>query len=269
MNIVYSIIVPTHNSSSFIWRLLDSIPNRKDIELIIVDDHSSDYSILQNLINNQQQRYDMRLLKNPGKNSAGAARNIGLAAAEGRWILFADSDDTFTNDTEQILEYYRDSEASIVLFPPKATSSLPNTSSSRTSFMDFLFKSYHEGKISDKELLVRLTPIWSKLYKYEAIKGITFNETRVANDVAFAARSALATINNIVVDDTPIYTVTERKGSLTQSKRRRIDRLAQRTAERIKSDIWLKAHLLQSGHGNVRLARHHSIFRKIFATRNQ
>lgn len=38
---IYSIIIPHYNIPDLLQRLLDSIPQREDIEIIVVDDNSS------------------------------------------------------------------------------------------------------------------------------------------------------------------------------------------------------------------------------------
>jgi succinoglycan biosynthesis protein ExoO len=95
-----SVILPTHNSVSFVSRAIDSILVQQGdhpIELIIVDDCSSDETA--QLI---QQRYgtDPRVIfialdRNVGP---GAARNRAVDAARGEWIALVDADDAWTVD---------------------------------------------------------------------------------------------------------------------------------------------------------------------------
>ena len=47
---------------------------------------------------------------------AGAARNIGLTYAKGKWILFADADDFFQDGLEILLNNYLHSDVDIVYF---------------------------------------------------------------------------------------------------------------------------------------------------------
>jgi glycosyltransferase involved in cell wall biosynthesis len=87
-----SIIIPTFNRAHLIKFTLDSLvaiqKNGIDLEVIVVDDGSTDdtFSVI-------EQYYPwVALLKNKGKG-AGSARNTGLAAARGRYIMYLDSDD--------------------------------------------------------------------------------------------------------------------------------------------------------------------------------
>ena len=87
-----SIIIPTYNRSDLIRYTLDSLNKRyhktTDLEIIVIDDGSSDNT--EELIDRDYP--EVKFLKNTGKG-ASAARNMGLAAATGKYILYLDSDD--------------------------------------------------------------------------------------------------------------------------------------------------------------------------------
>ncbi|MCX3071625.1 glycosyltransferase family 2 protein [Providencia stuartii] len=100
-----SVIMPCYNAESYIRDSIQSVLNQtySNLELIIIDDVSSDNSI--NIINsfNDNRIKLIKLAKNSG---AGAARNTGIEAAKGRFIAFLDSDDLWRlNKLEVQLEY--------------------------------------------------------------------------------------------------------------------------------------------------------------------
>lgn len=107
----YSIIIPHKNTPLLLRRCLDSIPERDDIEVIIVDDNSMN-------INWDDWKFNtnVSLLKTYKNKGAGFARNIGLKRAVGKWILFADSDDFFSQQFTLLLDGYRDSDYDIIYF---------------------------------------------------------------------------------------------------------------------------------------------------------
>ena len=88
-----SIIVPVYNAEKYIERCVNSLKNQtlKDIEIILVDDSSTDASLE---ICNQMAINDSRLKVIHKENEgAGLARNAALFIASGEYIGFVDSDD--------------------------------------------------------------------------------------------------------------------------------------------------------------------------------
>lgn len=90
-----SIIIPTHNRADIISETISSIfaQSYSKIELIIVDDHSTDSTedVVKYKLNDNP-LYSFRYLKSE-KNGGCAARNIGLSASSGEYIQFFDDDD--------------------------------------------------------------------------------------------------------------------------------------------------------------------------------
>jgi glycosyltransferase involved in cell wall biosynthesis len=262
-NIVFSIIVPAHNSSGFVGRLLKSVPEREDIEVIIIDDHSNDFTELKKAAEKDSGLKSIRVLQNTGKQSAGAARNVGMQYATGEWVTFADSDDVFLPCFGDFLNLCaKNKTADIVLCVPKAEK-IDGGESARADYISFRFGQFSDGVISGEELSYLLTNIWSKLYRRAAIKDILFSETLVANDVQFAIEAAFATRKKIVVDsDTLFYCVTEREGSITKSKHHRIAKYLTRVRTRLAADLWIKRAVKDHDHKKINLRRHESLLRK-------
>ena len=93
-----SIIIPVHNGASTLDRCLRSILGQSfgGYEAVIVDDGSTDESLA---IARDYARRDGRfvVLSTPC-GGAGAARNRGLAAARGEYVLYMDADDFWVRD---------------------------------------------------------------------------------------------------------------------------------------------------------------------------
>lgn len=87
-----SIVVPTYNSCSTVKRAIKSIPFLKDIEVIVVDDGSTDNTL--KTLDFLKKKYPLSIIKTLHRGAAGA-RNEGIKCAHGKYILFLDSDDTF------------------------------------------------------------------------------------------------------------------------------------------------------------------------------
>ncbi len=106
---IFSIIIPVYNAESSIVVCLDRLSKQLtgNYELIIVDDGSVDNSLIvinKFIENHSESKIKVISQKNQG---AGAARNTGINAAEGEYIVFIDADDYVDNDfldkTEKII----------------------------------------------------------------------------------------------------------------------------------------------------------------------
>lgn len=93
-----SVIVPVYNAGPYLRQTLDCICGQtlRDIEIILVDDGSTDDSV------HIQQEYasrDSRItLLQQNKRYAGIARQRGMETAKGKYLAFLDSDDFFEPD---------------------------------------------------------------------------------------------------------------------------------------------------------------------------
>ena len=88
-----SVIIPVYNSEKSLKICIESIIRQtfSDFELIIINDGSTDHS---REICEQLQQQDSRILLFNQKNAGvSAARNKGLTIAQGKYIMFCDSDD--------------------------------------------------------------------------------------------------------------------------------------------------------------------------------
>lgn len=91
-----SVIVPVYNAQNTLNECLDSIVGQtcfSDMEVILVDDCSTDDSFL--IASSYEKRFseNVLLVKLDHNSGPGAARNIALSYASGEYIGFVDSDD--------------------------------------------------------------------------------------------------------------------------------------------------------------------------------
>lgn len=90
-----SIVMPVFNGSPFLENSIGSVAKQtlKDIELICVDDGSTDDSI--ELLGNLSNKYDFIKIISQANQGSGVARNNGIKNAQGEYIAFLDADDEF------------------------------------------------------------------------------------------------------------------------------------------------------------------------------
>lgn len=98
-----SVIVPVYNVATYLRQCMDSIVGQtlREIEILCVDDGSTDESPV---ILGEYALSDPRVKVLTQKNlSVSAARNNGLAAASGEYVIFWDSDDYFELNALELL----------------------------------------------------------------------------------------------------------------------------------------------------------------------
>lgn len=116
-NPLISIIVPVYNTEKYLPKCIESIlaQTYTNYELILVDDGSSDRCPG---ICDEYADKDTRIKVIHKENGGvGAARNMGILAAQGNYLLFFDSDDyILQNAFERISKLLLDSSADVICF---------------------------------------------------------------------------------------------------------------------------------------------------------
>mgnify|MGYP000700254660 FL=1 len=111
-----SLLVAVYNTAAYLPQCLDSLLSQtlKDIEVICVDDASTDNSLA---LLHQYAEKDNRVRVFALKENSGQAhtRNVGLSHATGDYIGFVDSDDWLSQDAlEKVCESFRDDVDSVL-----------------------------------------------------------------------------------------------------------------------------------------------------------
>lgn len=103
-----SIIVVAWNNEAEIARaLLSTISSEnRNYEVIVVYNKSDDKTLEQILSVTKQHKSLFRLIKNQDNRGSGYARNQGIKAARGTYLLFLDGDDWFSQDALPTIYHY-------------------------------------------------------------------------------------------------------------------------------------------------------------------
>lgn len=91
-----SVIIPVYNQEELIKRAVNSIPLEEDLEVIIVDDGSTDntWQVIEGLCEHPKIRgYQM-----PKNEGVANARNLAINAARGEYLFMLDADDYLYTD---------------------------------------------------------------------------------------------------------------------------------------------------------------------------
>lgn len=92
-----SVLIPVYNVSAWVKDCLHSVLDQGDgagaVEIVVLDDVSSDgsWAVVEQVARDHPQR--MRVLRHASNRGVAAARNTLLAQARGRYVWFLDSDD--------------------------------------------------------------------------------------------------------------------------------------------------------------------------------
>ena len=172
-----SIIVPVHNNEKTIEGCLDSILSQSlsDIELIVVDDGSTDES-LKIVETAAQSDHRIRTLSHPVSLSASQARKDGVSAARGSLIMFVDADDELEPGIcERLRIEMEEKPADIIHF----NTNVNNAGDAPAASIEWLqgFLAPHNGMLKDDDVFVGCFDeglysfsLWNKIYRAEVCK---------------------------------------------------------------------------------------------------
>ena len=209
----YSIIIPHKNSPGLLKRCVDSIPERDDVQIVVVDDNSEEKKKPALL---ERKGLEIVLLDASQSKGAGRARNIGLSKAKGKWLLFADADDFFSNKLPNILDSYINSPFDLIFFKTKGVDSDTLQPTGRGDGYNKLVSNYLGNLfLSENELRFFHFVPWGKLIRRSIIEEneIKFEEIRYSNDMMFACKCGYYA-KRIAASPLELYYITARTGSL-------------------------------------------------------
>ena len=211
----YSIIIPHKNIPNLLQRCLDSIPNREDVQIIVVDDNSDpnivDFDKFPGL-----NRSNVEVIFTKEGKGAGYARNTGIKYVKGKWLLFSDADDYFSENVNRLFDDYENSVMDVIYIPYKTIDLITGEDLEDglcvTNLEEDLYK-----KRSDT-LRYRCYSPWAKMVKVSMIErySIRFEEVVASNDVWFSVNVGYVA-KEIDICNYIVYIRNVRYGSLQYS----------------------------------------------------
>lgn len=218
--IKFSIIIPHKNIPYLLKRCLNSIPERKDIEIIVIDDNSDSQIVDFNNLPCYNRNNIKYILTKEGKG-AGYARNIGLQHANGKWIMFADADDFYDEKAwDKFDEFIQEDSLDIIYFSVRCVKSSDLSPFDRKLNNNIAIEKYLKDNNS---ITLRYTcwEPWNKIFKHEFITkhNIKFEEIIRGNDAMFVL-TAGHLANKIAAHTDKLYIVTYRENSISYSPKK-------------------------------------------------
>ena len=150
-----SFIIPIYNAEPYLVRCIQSVLKQttsEPLQVILVDDGSTDNSLA---IAQEGAREEKRIvvLRQPHAGQS-AARNLGLKHAQGEYVAFVDADDTIAPDwCEKHVEAIEG--------------------------VDYVQSGNPRNRY-------QYTVVWNRLYRREAITGLSFPEGMIYEDVLWS-----------------------------------------------------------------------------------
>ena len=190
----FSVIVPAHNSEFYIMRCLSSIIQQtfEDYELIVVCDRCGD-----NTDGIARQIADKLIITDYGMD--GMARNAGIDAAEGEWLLFLDDDDWW------IHEYVLEDIHNLVTGPYGEMLDMV--------CFDFIWKGKGYARVLPDQMNVA---VWSKAFRREFIGDTRFPAIPFTSDQPFMDEICAKKPMTVAMQKLMYYYNYMRKGSQTE-----------------------------------------------------
>lgn len=221
-DIVYSIIIPHKNSPVLLDRLLDSIPLRSDLQIIVVDDNSDQDK--RPII--KREGTTLIQLKEGEACGAGNARNVGLTYANGKWLLFADADDSYTENLNTVLDKYADDdETDMVILNARGCKEDGSYALLR---QNIYVNNFLKGRIySEKVIRYGFWNPWSRMVKRKLVEKyhIRFEQVPFANDMMFCLNCSKYA-HKILVEKDFVYNYFMPVGrSITDNNRKKISNI--------------------------------------------
>ena len=223
----FSIIIPAYNAEGYLSRCLDSIFSQEfeDYEVIVINDGSSDGTSV--LLDGYTSKHSNLHILSQSNQGMATARNRGVNAAHGDYILFVDSDDQITEGAlttlanqlsgEDIIEF----SSSIFNEETQTITHYPLHTTHCTLHTGWDYFNHHRLETTP----VHFVCVWQRAYRRAFLEecGLRFvNGLRRAEDDLFTTMVMLHARSVKTITDT-LYIYHVRKGSITRTSNLKLD----------------------------------------------
>lgn len=250
-----TVIIPMYNSEKYIRKCLDSVVNQtyKDLEVIIVDDGSTDGSGL--IADEYGLRDDRFFVIHQDNHGLVYSRKRGIERAGGEYVLSVDSDDWLDeNAVDELVDLAQAHNADVVasgarkvFFQDDAQGEKESCTGYSTTNGNVVFdRSVEEGNIAapgeykgekleklkeklfcieDYCSLALLPYLWNKLWKRELIKKFVLDadeRIRIGEDVAIGFPAIMAS-ESLFVTNKAYYNYRQNRASMMRTNTEEYD----------------------------------------------
>lgn len=210
-----SIIVPVFNVAPYIEKCIESIRNQtlSEIEIILVDDGSTDQS---GTICDEFGKKDSRILVLHKENGGlSSARNIGIAAATGKYIGFVDGDDWIA--TEMYQELYELAETENGQIVTCRYREIYDDCDAISATVSGKYVVYNEQETLEKFFLKHISEsVCDKIFERSLFTTVRFSEGEINEDTCVVVKLLMQSRKTVQLER-EFYFYRKRKGSITRS----------------------------------------------------
>ena len=210
-----SIVVPCYNTSTCLGWCIDHLIRQtigiENIEIILVDDASTDDGATWEIIMEYESRYPENIIAISLKDNLrqGGARNVGVSYASGEYLIFCDADDWLRVEALDILyTMMRNTEADVVEFRNKDVYEYSDAEAETPVKLGS--NSYQLSMVSNEDRRVHIIEhtdvftygCWNKLYRMSLIKEheIKFVEHLIFEEPSFTLLVRLYETKHVFLD---------------------------------------------------------------------
>ena len=196
-------------------RCVDSIPERDDVQVIVVDDNSDEGK---KPTLKEHKNLQVVLLDAKHSKGAGRARNVGLKQVEGKWLLFPDSDDYYNEGFLDVIDRYKESAYDIVYFNFEYRDGKTGVELQPIKSQGY-YNNYDESREARDLIKFCHNAPWAKMLRKDYVKkhNIWFEEVPNGNDILFSMMVGYYT-DNIIVEKQKLYVYLRNINSILTSK---------------------------------------------------
>ena len=179
-NLLLSVIIPAYNCKDTLSAAVFSVAeNFKDTEIIIIDDGSADET--PSVIDDLKSIYSCIVTKRILNSGPANARNEGLKLAQGDFVMFIDSDDTFDKNTFKTVSETLTPDTDLLIFGFKQN--FLGRAEDKIYSLDspFTTDEYYKNNL--------LNQVWNKVYRRDFLlsNNTLFKDYRYGEDRIFNA----------------------------------------------------------------------------------
>lgn len=212
-----SIIIPVYNASNYLQETVQSVLNQdyQDMEIILVNDGSTDDSLS---LCREMQLKDSRIKVIDQKNAGvSVARNNGMKASKGEYLLFIDADDLLEKDMVSTL-YNKAVETGADIVSCGAALVKDGIVIKEEFGTNKLYTYNNEEALKFFLIGNRVNiGVWTKLFTRSVIEGIEYRKNIRINEDKLFIFEALLRADKYVVYDVSKYKYIQRETSATRT----------------------------------------------------